>query len=97
MTDIVEFKKWCNYNRDAKLDEVIGNIFATFDALAAEIAAMKQQEPVATSRSDGYKLVPIEPTPSMITAALEASDMLNVRRVMACYDAMLAAAPEAKP
>lgn len=45
----------------------------------------------------GYKLVPVDPTPAMITAALEASDVLNVRRVMACYDAMIAAAPEAKP
>lgn len=48
MIDIVEFKKWCNYNRDAKLDEVMGDIFVTVDALAAEIAAMKQQEPVAS-------------------------------------------------
>lgn len=44
-----------------------------------------------------WKLVPIEPTPAMITAALESSHLLTVRRVMACYDAMLAAAPEAKP
>ena len=41
----------------------------------------------------GYKLVPVDPTPVMITAALGEFHMLNIRRVMACYDAMLAAAP----
>ena len=46
---------------------------------------------------DGWKLVPIEPTPTMITAALESSHAINVHRAEHCYRAMLAAAPEAKP
>lgn len=46
----------------------------------------------APSVPEGYRLVPVDPTAAMITAALEASPMLTVRRVMACYDAMLATA-----
>ena len=46
---------------------------------------------------DGWKLVPIEPTPTMITAALESSHAINAHRAEYCYRAMLAAAPEAKP
>ena len=46
---------------------------------------------------DGWKLVPIEPTPTMITAALESSHAINVHRAEHCYRAMIAAAPEAKP
>ena len=45
----------------------------------------------------GWKLVPIEPTPTMITAALESSHAINAHRAEHCYRAMLAAAPEAKP
>lgn len=45
----------------------------------------------------GWKLVPRPPTPTMVKAGLESSHVLNVHRVLACYDAMLAAAPEAKP
>ena len=45
----------------------------------------------------GWKLVPIEPTQEMITAALESTHVLNVHRAVACYDAMLAVAPEVKP
>jgi len=41
--------------------------------------------------------VPIEPTPTMITAALESSHAINAHRAEHCYRAMLAAAPEAKP
>lgn len=64
-------------------------------AKAAPLYGLHGAQP-APSVPTGWKLVPVEPTPAMITAALEASDMLNVRRVLACYDAMLAAAPEAK-
>lgn len=59
---------------------------------------MEKQEPQTTpSIPEGYKLVPIEPTPTMVKAGLESSHVLNVHRVLACYDAMLTAAPEAKP
>lgn len=51
----------------------------------------------APSVLEGYKLVPIEPTPTMITAALESSHAINAHRAEHCYRAMLAAAPEAKP
>ena len=51
----------------------------------------------APSVPDGWKLVPIEPTPTMITAALESSHAINAHRAEYCYRAMLAAAPEAKP
>lgn len=51
----------------------------------------------APSVPDGWKLVPIEPTPTMVKAGLESSHVLNVHRVLACYDAMIDAAPEAKP
>ena len=44
----------------------------------------------------GWKLVPRPPTPTMVKAGLESSHVLNVHRVLACYDAMLDAAPEAK-
>ena len=50
----------------------------------------------APSVLEGYKLVPIEPTPTMITAALESSHAINAHRAEHCYRAMLAAAPEAK-
>ena len=50
----------------------------------------------APSIPEGWMLVPVEPTEVMITAALGEFHMLNIRRVMACYDAMLAAAPGAK-
>ena len=43
---------------------------------------------------DGWKLVPIEPTPTMITAALESSHAINAHRAEYCYRAMLAAALE---
>ena len=46
---------------------------------------------------DGWKLVPRPPTPTMVKAGLESSHVLNVHRVLACYDAMIDAAPEAKP
>ena len=46
---------------------------------------------------EGWKLVPIEPTPTMITAALESNHAINAHRAEHCYRAMLAAAPEAKP
>ena len=49
-----------------------------------------------TAVPDRWKLVPIEPTPTMVKAGLESSHVLNVHRVLACYDAMLDAAPEAK-
>lgn len=68
-----------------------GNNYRWQDYLVCAEAVIKVIE------SNGYKLVPIEPTPTMVTAALESSDMLNVYRVMACYDAMITAAPEAKP
>ena len=45
----------------------------------------------------GWKLVPRPPTPTMVKAGLESSHVLNVHRVLACYDAMIDAAPEAKP
>ena len=45
---------------------------------------------------DGWKLVPIEPTQEMIAAALESTHVLNAHRAVACYDAMLSAAPEVK-
>ena len=51
----------------------------------------------APSVPDGWKLVPSEPTPTMITAALESSHAINAHRAEHCYRAMLAAAPEAKP
>ena len=44
----------------------------------------------------GWKLVPRPPTPTMVKAGLESSHVLNVHRVLACYDAMIDAAPEAK-
>ena len=50
-----------------------------------------------TAVNGGWKLVPIEPTPTMITAALESSHAINVHRAEHCYRAMIAAAPEAKP
>ena len=51
----------------------------------------------APSVPEGWKLVPIEPTPTMVKAGLESSHALNVHRVLVCYDAMIDAAPEAKP
>ena len=51
----------------------------------------------ATSIPEGWTLVPIEPTPTMVKAGLESSHVLNVHRVLVCYDAMIDAAPEAKP
>ena len=50
-----------------------------------------------TAVNGGWKLVPIEPTPTMITAALESSHAINAHRAEHCYRAMLAAAPEDKP
>ena len=44
----------------------------------------------------GWKLVPRPPTPTMVKAGLESSHVLNVHRVLACYDAMIDAVPEAK-
>ena len=46
---------------------------------------------------DGWKLVPIEPTPDMLAAAILSSHALKVHRAGRCYRAMIAAAPEAKP
>jgi hypothetical protein len=66
----------------AKLDTLIG--------LHVDIAT----DPAVNG---GWKLVPIEPTPTMITAALESSHAINAHRAEHCYRAMLAAAPEAKP
>ena len=63
--------------------------------LADEVRAMLAAR-ARMSVPEGWKLVPIEPTPTMITAALESSHVLNVHRVLACYDAMIDAAPEAK-
>ena len=63
----------------AKLDTLIG--------LHVDIAT----DPAVNG---GWKLVPIEPTPTMITAALESSHAINAHRAEHCYRAMLAAAPE---
>ena len=60
----------------------------------------------APSVPDGWKLVPIEPTPGMKTAGIgvevyqdspPSTDCLTWEEVEAIYTAMLAAAPEAKP
>ena len=51
----------------------------------------------APSVPEGWTLVPIEPTPTMVKAGLDSSHVLNVHRVLVCYDAMIDAAPEAKP
>ena len=59
-----------------------------------------------TRSPDGWKLVPIEPTPMMKTAGIgvevyqdspPSSDCLTWEEAEAIYTAMLAAAPEAKP
>lgn len=59
-----------------------------------------------TRAPEGWKLVPIEPTPRMKTAGIgvevyldspASSDCLTWSEVEAIYTAMLAAAPEAKP
>ena len=68
----------------------VGGQAAAFDVgLQEGRSARQRRKPYVP---EGYKLVPVDPTPAMITAALEASDVLNVRRVMACYDAMIAVA-----
>lgn len=66
----------------AKLDNLIG-----FHVDAATDPAV----------NGGWKLVPRPPTPTMVKAGLGSSHVLNVHRVLACYDAMIDAAPEAKP
>jgi hypothetical protein len=66
------------------------------DRIAAMLEAATGAQP-APSVPEGWKLVPIEPTPTMITAALESSHAINAHRAEHCYRAMLAAAPEAKP
>jgi len=65
----------------------------TWKAIEARVTGAQP----APSVLEGYKLVPIEPTPTMITAALESSHAINAHRAEHCYRAMLAAAPEAKP
>ena len=64
--------------------------------LADEVRAMLAAR-ARMSVPEGWKLVPIEPTPTMVKAGLESSHALNVHRVLVCYDAMIDAAPEAKP
>jgi len=64
----------------------------TWKAIEARVTGAQP----APSVLEGYKLVPIEPTPTMITAALESSHAINAHRAEHCYRAMLAAAPEAK-
>ena len=64
--------------------------------LADEVRAMLAAR-ARMSVPEGWKLVPIEPTPTMVKAGLESSHVLNVHRVLVCYDAMIDAAPEAKP
>lgn len=49
------------------------------------------------SAPEGWKLVPVDPTLSMLTAAILSSHAINVHRAEHCYRAMIAAAPEAKP
>lgn len=46
---------------------------------------------------EGWKLVPVDPTLSMLTAAILSSHAINVHRAEHCYRAMIAVAPEAKP
>lgn len=46
----------------------------------------------AAPQNGGWKLVPRPPTPTMVKAGLESSHVLNVHRVLACYDAMIDAA-----
>ena len=70
--------------------------FSTVNRLKLYLATGAQAHP-APSVPEGWKLVPIEPTPTMITAALESSHAINAHRAEHCYRAMLAAAPEAKP
>ncbi len=65
--------------------------------LAAQWGYVPADAQPAPSVPEGWKLVPIEPTPTMITAALESSHAINAHRAEHCYRAMLAAAPEAKP
>ena len=71
----------------------------------APLYALPGAQP-APSVPDGWKLVPIEPTPMMKTAGIgvevyldppASSDCLTWSEVEAIYTAMLAAAPEAKP
>lgn len=63
----------------AKLDNLIG-----FHVDAATDPAV----------NGGWKLVPRPPTPTMVKAGLESSHVLNVHRVLACYDAMIDTAPK---
>ena len=49
------------------------------------------------SAPEGWKLVPVDPTLSMLTTAILSSHAINVHRAEHCYRAMIAAAPEAKP
>ena len=64
---------------------------------AAWKAAKRHCGQIAPSVPDRWKLVPIDPTPNMLTAAILSSHAINVHRAECCYRAMLAAAPEAKP
>ena len=64
--------------------------------LVDELCGLFKVQP-APSVPDGWKLMPAISTYGMITAGLKTSHVLNVHRVLACYDAMFAAAPEAKP
>ena len=63
---------------------------------AAWKAAKRHCGQIAPSVPDRWKLVPIEPTLNMLTAATLSSHAINAHRAEYCYRAMLAAAPEFK-
>jgi len=85
---------WCATDETGTVIEALGmNQSRRFDT-ALYLAPGAQPAP---SVPEGWKLVPIEPTPTMITAALESSHAINAHRAEHCYRAMLAATPEAKP
>ena len=100
MTERERFESWARqrWTHPEDFDQRIKapSKYNNYEVQAAWDAWQERAAQPATSMPDGWKLVPRPPTPTMVKAGLESSHVLNVHRVLACYDAMIDAAPKVK-